>query len=448
MAERLTLLDKWKILETIMRDLSLARNDLIVSQDLLEHYHDKVNGSRSASRLIATRTGLARSRVSDCLNRLIDGGHFTIIAGQQRGSKATVYAPRKREAGPVHGASSAEHGPVHGSTKSPGGPVHGSTTGPVDGSTNAATGPVHGSNKSLRKSHLAPARSETSRLGPTTDAARSPSPPAGAPVRAPPVEPTPAKTIERLNAAATAGVAGGVWLSPRDLHDALGFLSWLRYFPKHRRAEFTEIDLCWARLCAALRNGEAWAALWIDAAARWERHRNANRSANFDWDGFQVIYAAFEANKAPLPLRPTPDAARDQPPVGATGRAPPVEPAEIAQLRRLCAAAAAFAYSNPIMSIGSGGRHWISPDLRDAHEFVFCGENLNLKGHAADFAEFDLCWTQMCAALRAGEPWATAWIEAAAAAKRDEEASDDDLDGDRLEVIYAAFRAGTAPSTA
>ena len=107
MADRLNLLDKWKILEAIMRDLSLARNDLIVSQDLLEHYHDKVNGSRSSTRLIATRTGLARSRVSDCLTRLIAGGHFTIIAGQQRGSKATVYAPRKREAGPVHGASSA-----------------------------------------------------------------------------------------------------------------------------------------------------------------------------------------------------------------------------------------------------------------------------------------------------------------------------------------------------
>ena len=301
MAERLTLLDKWKILETIMRDLSLARNDLIVSQDLLEHYHEKVDGSRSASRLIATRTGLARSRVSDCLTRLIAGGHFTIIAGQQRGSKAGVYAPCRREAGPAHGPNSATHGPVGGPTKSPGGPVGGPTNGPVGGPNKPSSGPVGGPNKSLRKSHLAPARSETSRLGPTTDAARSPSPPVGAPGRALPVEPTPAKTIECLNAAAAAGVAGGVWLSPRDLHDALGFLSWLRYFPKHRRAEFTEIDLCWARLCAALRNGEAWAASWIDAAARWERHRNANRSANFDWDGFQVIYAAFEANKAPSP---------------------------------------------------------------------------------------------------------------------------------------------------
>lgn len=317
MAERLTLLDKWKILETIMRDLNLARNDLIVSQDLLEHYHEKVGGSRSASRLIATRTGLARSRVSDCLTRLIAGGHFTIIAGQQRGSKATVYAPRKRESGPVHGASSAEHGPVHGSTKSPGGPVHGSTTGPVDGSTNAATGPVHGSNKSLRKSHLAPARSETSRLGPTTDAARSPSPPVGAPGRALPVAPTlepetgeaayferlnaamaaKAAGLERLNAAATAGAAGGVCVSSSDLRDAHSYLCFDdSTFPEDIAMD-AENARAWARMCAALRAGEHWAKAWIEAAAAAERDEQT--SGDVVGDRLDAIYAALKAGQAP-----------------------------------------------------------------------------------------------------------------------------------------------------
>ena len=318
MADRLNLLDKWKILEAIMRDLSLARNDLIVSQDLLEHYHDKVNGSRSSTRLIATRTGLARSRVSDCLTRLIAGGHFTIIAGQQRGSKATVYAPRKRESGPVHGASSAEHGPVHGSTKSPGGPVHGSTTGPVDGSTNAATGPVHGSNKPLRKSHLAPARSETSRLGPTTDAARSPSPPVGAPGRALPVAPTlepetgeaayfehlnaamaaKAAGLERLNAAVAAKAAGGVCVSSSDLREAHSYLCFeVFHFSPEGIAMDIENARAWARMCAALRAGEHWAKAWIEAAAAAERDEEI--SGDVDDDRLVAIYAAIKAGQAP-----------------------------------------------------------------------------------------------------------------------------------------------------
>jgi len=100
------------------------------------------------------------------------------------------------------------------------------------------------------------------------------------------------------------------------------------------------------------------------------------------------------------------------------------------------------------MAAGVAGGVWLSPrDLRDAHEFVFCGENLNLKEDAADFAEFDLCWTQMCAALGSGEPWATAWIKAAAVAERDEETIDE-INEERLHAIYEALKAGQAPSTA
>ena len=318
MADRLNLLDKWKILEAIMRDLSLARNDLIVSQDLLEHYHEKVGGSRSSSRLIATRTGLARSRVRDCLDRLIDGGHFTTIAGQQRGSKAGVYAPRRREGGPVHGSSSAERGPVDGSTKSPGGPVGGPTNGPVGGPNKPSSGPVGGSNKPLRKSHLAPARSETSRLGPTTDAARSPSPPVGAPGRALPVAPTlepetgeaayfehlnaamaaKAAGLERLNAAATAGAAGGVCVSSSDLRDAHSYLFFdvSISFPEDIAMDL-EKARDWARMCAALRAGEHWAKAWIEAAAAAERDEQT--SGDVDGDRLEVIFAALKAGQAP-----------------------------------------------------------------------------------------------------------------------------------------------------
>ena len=451
MAERLNLLDKWKILETIMRDLSLARNDLIVSQDLLEHYHDKVNGSRSSTRLIATRTGLARSRVSDCLTRLIDNGHFTIIAGQPRGSKATVYAPRKREGGPVHGASSAGHGPVHGSTKSPGGPVDGSTNGPVGGSTNAAIGPVHGSNKTLREVCLTPVKSKLPRLGPTTDAPRGQSPlgraPDGAPGRAPgPARPLTdleafhaarkARALERLNAATAAVAVGGVWFSPRDLAAAHDWAFHGEEIANAEEiAEYAELDLCWARLVAALENGDPWATTWINSAVAADRDASAAErddvQGEYDYEHWVEIERAFKAGEAPLPLGPTTDAARDQsPPVGAPGRAPPVKPTPSKTIERFNAAAAA--------GVAGGGR--LSPrDLRDAHEY--------LKGDADAFAELDLCWTQMCAALRNGESWATAWIEAAAAAERDEQTSGN-VDGDRLEAIYAAFRAGTAPSAA
>ena len=314
MADRLNLLDKWKILEAIMRDLSLARNDLIVSQDLLEHYHEKVGGSRSSSRLIATRTGLARSRVRDCLDRLIDGGHFTIIAGQQRGSKAGVYAPCRREAGPAHGPNSATHGPVGGPTKSPGGPVGGPISGPVGGPNKPSSGPVGGSNKPLRKSHLAPARSETSRLGPTTDAARSPSPPVGAPGRALPVAPTlepetgeaayimaaKAAGLERLNAAATAGAAGGVCVSSSDLRDAHSYLCFDEAgyctLPEDIAMD-AEKARAWARMCAALRAGEHWTKAWIEAAAAAER--DEQKSGDVDGDRLEVIYAAIKAGQAP-----------------------------------------------------------------------------------------------------------------------------------------------------
>ena len=302
MTAPLNLLGKWKILGAIMRDLSLARNDLIVSQDLLDHYHDKVGGSRSSTRLIATRTGLARSRVSDCLNRLIGGGHFTVAAVRPGGSKAKVYAPRKREAGPVHGASSAEHGPVHGSTKSPGGPV--------GGATNAANGPVHGSNKTLREEPcLASRKSKASPLRPATDAARSPSPPDGAPGRAPPLTDLEAfhaareaQASERLNAATAAVAVGGVWFSPRDLaaaHD-LAFLGESSCFDAEGLAEYATLNLCWARLVAALENGDPWATTWINFAVAADRDADAADRDNveYDYEHWVEIEKALKAGKA------------------------------------------------------------------------------------------------------------------------------------------------------
>lgn len=351
MADRLNLLDKWKILEAIMRDLSLARNDLIVSQDLLDHYHDKIGGSRSSSRLIAQRTNLARSRVSACLIRLIAAGHFTIIAGQPRGSKATVYAPRKREGGPVHGASSAERGPVDGSTKSPDGPVGGSTNGPVDGSTNASTGPVGGSSNPLREVCLTPVKSKLPPLGPTTDAARGQSPlgraPDGAPGRAPgPARPLDngeastsraapltdlkafhaaheARALERLNAATAAVAVGGVWFSPRDLaaaHDVV-FLG-EDIANAEEIAEYATLNLCWARLVAALENGDPWATTWINFAVAADRDASAAEERGdveygyedlieidkafkageaYDYDRLVEIKKAMKAGKAPTP---------------------------------------------------------------------------------------------------------------------------------------------------
>ena len=289
MAERLNLLDRWKILETIMRDLSLARNDLIVSQDLLDHYHDKVGGSRSSSRVIATRTGLARSRVQDCLGRLIDHGHFATIAGQQRGSKAVVYAPRKREGGPAHGASSAGHGPVGGSTKSPGGPAHGATTGPVGGATNASSGPVGGSNKTLREEVcLTSVKSKLLPLGPTGDASRNPSLASGAPGSALPGEPKPAKTMaSRLEAAMaakvafdlyTGGLSGGSRFSASDLRDAHTsvFCGEGICLDDEELAEYAACDLGWTRLIAAIRVGDPGAGSWINAAAAAEREYAAS----------------------------------------------------------------------------------------------------------------------------------------------------------------------------
>ena len=290
MTAPLNLLGKWKILETIMRDLSLARNDLIVSQDLLDHYHDKVGGSRSSTRLIATRTGLARSRVSDCLNRLIDHGHFATIAGQPRGSKAKVYVPRKREAGPAHGASSAGHGPVGGATKSPGGPVGGSTNGPVGGSTNAAGGPVHGSNKThMEAPCLASRKSKASPLRPATDAAHNPSLAFGAPGCAPPVEPNPAETMasRRLDAAIAAfdlnfglfmsGHEGVGSFSVNDLHDAHNSVFFAEDIccDADDLAELAALDLGWARLVAAIRIGDPGVGAWINAAAAAQRESAA-----------------------------------------------------------------------------------------------------------------------------------------------------------------------------
>ena len=311
MTAPLNLLGKWKILETIMRDLSLARNDLIVSQDLLDHYHDKVGGSRSSTRVIATRTGLARSRVSDCLNRLINAGHFTVAAVRPGGSKAKVYAPCRQEGGPAHGASSAEHGPVHGSTKSPGGPAHGASSGPAHGSTNAASGPAGGSDKTLREPCLAPRKSKGSHLGPTSDAAHNPSPASGAPGCAPPVEPNPAETMasRRLDAAIAAfdlfmsGHEGVGSFSVNDLRVAHNcvFCGEDLCFDAEGLAEYATLNLCWARLVAALENGDPWATTWINFAVAADRDADAADRDNveYDYDRLVEIEKALKAGEAP-----------------------------------------------------------------------------------------------------------------------------------------------------
>jgi hypothetical protein len=157
MAERLTLLDRWKLLESVMRDLALARNDLIVARDLLDRWHVAIGGSRTSTRTIAARTGLSRSRVQACLRRLVAAGHFVMVE-EPGGSKAPVYAPR----GPIDGASP---GPTDGATTSHGGPADGAAIGPVDGASNAVSGPTDGAPNPLRVSPVALRRGETRLAG-------------------------------------------------------------------------------------------------------------------------------------------------------------------------------------------------------------------------------------------------------------------------------------------
>jgi hypothetical protein len=128
---RLSLLDKWRLLQSVMRDHSLARNDLIVAMELLDRHHPAISGARASSRYLATATGLARSRVVECLGRLVGAGHFAVL-DNSAGRKGRVYAP----CGPGDGTR--------------GGPGDGTTNGPAHGTATAFCGPGDGTNKTLR----------------------------------------------------------------------------------------------------------------------------------------------------------------------------------------------------------------------------------------------------------------------------------------------------------
>lgn len=146
MADRLTLLDKWRALQRITRDHTLARNYIIVAMTLLDRYHDRLGGARASSRFIANVTGLARTRAQSSTKRLVAAGHF-IVTGGGTGTRGRIYLPT----GPTDGAST---GPSDGATGDPTGPSDAASSGHAGGAATADSGPSDGANNPSRKGLL------------------------------------------------------------------------------------------------------------------------------------------------------------------------------------------------------------------------------------------------------------------------------------------------------
>ena len=111
-----------------------------------------------------------------------------------------------------------------------------------------------------------------------------------------------ARALERLNAATAAVAVGGVWFSPRDLAAAHDWAFHGEEIANAEEiAEYATLNLCWARLVAALENGESWAASWINAAAIAERDASAAErdGVEYDYEHLVEIEKAFKAGQAP-----------------------------------------------------------------------------------------------------------------------------------------------------
>ena len=169
MADRFTLLDKWKTLQRITLDRGLARNDLIVALALLDRHHDAVGGARASILFVAAVTALSRTRVQSSLKRLVKAGHF-VVRGGGTGTRGRVFVPT----GPTDGASG---GPSDVAPDGTTGPTDAASSSRADVATSASSGPTDGANKSLRVSLVVPRRGKP----PLDTCASRPASPDGAP---------------------------------------------------------------------------------------------------------------------------------------------------------------------------------------------------------------------------------------------------------------------------